>query len=223
VKDYADYLSEYKHLRDASRELNHRIVRSLQRDELLEGAKKLGMLKNGVLVFESDDQTSLLMDYCLYNVLRGGQTVVERFMAASPPLPGSDESRILEANRKAWYSVFEITSTEFAVGVGLRDLLKQQDFFMMDTNFGRSARAGYLLATRVMPYGDYLTSGGAALPMANKPTLDKVVKKLHKKLPDQKIRLEKLTRRQEAEFSAYMIAECRRASQESQIKYQDAR
>ena len=33
-----------------------------------EGARRLGILSNDDFVFDSEDQTNVLMDYCIYNV-----------------------------------------------------------------------------------------------------------------------------------------------------------
>jgi hypothetical protein len=61
----ANLLARYKHLRQVGLELNTRLAKSLSRDALDEGGKKLGILKGKVLTLDTEDEIAVLMDYCL--------------------------------------------------------------------------------------------------------------------------------------------------------------
>ena len=73
----AEIITRYKHLRAVGRNLNHKLVKRLSKDDLDKAGKKLGILQSGVLVFNSEDESSVLMDYCLYDVRRNGRNAVE--------------------------------------------------------------------------------------------------------------------------------------------------
>ena len=79
-------LARYKHLRVVSRNLNSKLVESLSRDVLYEGGRKLGILKGKTLVFDSEDETSVLMDYCIYDVRRNGCNAVEQYETKPVPV-----------------------------------------------------------------------------------------------------------------------------------------
>src|SRR5919199_1754 len=97
----ARLLARYRHLRQVGLRLNNRLVEALPRDVLDEGGKKLGILRKNVLTLDSEDELSVLMDYCIYDVRRRGVNAVERYLAESPPPPDSDERVLLEAMRQA--------------------------------------------------------------------------------------------------------------------------
>jgi hypothetical protein len=71
---------EYRTARSVGRELNHKLVKRLGKDVLDEGGRKLGLLKRGTLVFESEDEMAVLMDYCIFNVYRNGRNAAEQYL-----------------------------------------------------------------------------------------------------------------------------------------------
>ena len=57
----------------------------------------IGIRHNGVLVFASEDMSSVLMDCCLYDWFEHGRNVVQRYSEAHPAKPGTDEGYLLLA------------------------------------------------------------------------------------------------------------------------------
>ena len=121
--DRTEVISRYKHLRTVGRNLNHKLVERLSKDVLYEGGKKLGILQRNTLVFNSEDETSVLMDYCIYDVYRNGRNAVEQYLVDSAPTPESDEMACLRAMQKAVYSLFVVESVMRGFGATVRDLL----------------------------------------------------------------------------------------------------
>ena len=161
----AELLARYKPLRRAGVALNSRLVKTLSRSVLDEGGKKLGILKGNVLTLDSDDELSVLMDYCIFDVRRRGLNAVERYLQKSPPAPDSDDDALLQAMRQARYSLFAAEALEPGLGVHVRDLLADEALFLVDLGFSRTATVGMILAARVMaPEGVTITTG-AALPV----------------------------------------------------------
>ena len=80
VINRAEIISRYKHLRAVGRKLNHKMVERLSKDVLHEGGKKLGILRKNVLVFNSEDESAVLMDYCIYDVRRNGRNAVKQYL-----------------------------------------------------------------------------------------------------------------------------------------------
>jgi len=62
-RDLKDIVARYKRLRPVRLRLNNELVQRLPIDALKEGAKRIGMLRNGTFVFENEDESSVLMDY----------------------------------------------------------------------------------------------------------------------------------------------------------------
>ena len=152
-------LPVYLRLRQAGLRLNHKLVGTLSKEALHEGARRLGMLHGETLVFDSEDETSVLMDYCIYNLYSGGKNAAQRYLAESPP-GGPDEMIFLQAMQTAYYSILQVTDVERGVGVAVRDLLRGGTGFLVDVGFGSSAQPGWSAAGRVIPLEDFLISGG---------------------------------------------------------------
>ncbi len=160
---HAGLLPTYLQLRKVGLRLGNKLVETLDKDVLEEGGTKLGILRDGAFVLDTEDQSSVLMDYCIYNVYRGGRNAVTRMLEDSPP-SNPDELALLRAQTGAYYSIFRIEEVERGVGVTLLDLLRKDTFFMTDVSMGNSMRDGFGLAGRVIPMDGYSMSGGAMLP-----------------------------------------------------------
>lgn len=164
MTQHAELLARYKHLRQVGLELNNRLVETLPRSVLDEGGKKLGILKRNVLTLDTEDELSVLMDYCIYDVRRKGANAVEHYLTTSPPAGDSDEMVLLQAMRQARYTLVAVEAVEPGVGVHVRDLLRDESLFLVDIGFSRTASRGMVLAARVMaPEGTSITTGAPLL------------------------------------------------------------
>ena len=85
MTDHAALLARYKQLRQVGLALNNKLVATLAKDVLHEGGTQLGILKKNTLVFDTEDEMAVLMDYCLHDVRRGAMNAIDRFLAKSPP------------------------------------------------------------------------------------------------------------------------------------------
>jgi hypothetical protein len=69
---------------------------------------------------------------------------------------------------RATYRVMAIESIEKGVGVGVRDILREDRFFVMDMRMGQTARPDFILAGTVLDFPDFSISAGAILPFPEK-------------------------------------------------------
>lgn len=169
MTDHAELLVRYRRLREVGLVVNNILVKRLNKDILGEGGRNLGILKKGVLVFDSEDETSVLMDYCIHDVRRQGRNVVEQYLTEAPFPPESDEMAFLRAKKDAYYSLFLVEEVEPGVGVLLRDALRGGTKFIMDIGFSRSAAPGVVLAARIMSTENISMTTGASLPLVQIP------------------------------------------------------
>jgi hypothetical protein len=145
------------------------MLERLSKETLHEGASKLGMLEGKTIVFNTEDESSLLMDYCLYDVKRGGRNAVEQYLIDSPPAADSDEMICLQAMQRAKYSVFVVESVQQGLGVSVRDLISDETQVMVDMGFSDTANPGLLFASRLLFHDGFTMSGGAAIPISVVP------------------------------------------------------
>jgi hypothetical protein len=165
ITDSKNIVDRYQRLRQVCMRLNSLLVRRLSPDVLDEGGRKLGILRDGMFVFDNEDQSSVLMDYCIYDVRRKGRNAVEQYLCDSPPEPDSDEMACLRAMQHAIYALAVVLHIEPGVGCHIRNLWTDKTHLLIDIGFSKSARPGTLMATRLLDFGNYVTTSGAALPM----------------------------------------------------------
>jgi len=162
---YRDVAARYQRLRPIRLWLNNELVRRLSRDALDEGAKKLGLLRSGVFVFDNEDETSVLMDYCLYDVYRKGRNVVDQYLADCPFDADSDEMTCLRAMQQATFTLIAILNVEPGVGCQVRNLFTDERRLLADVGFSSTAEPGLVLLTRLLDFDNFVATSGAPLPL----------------------------------------------------------
>jgi hypothetical protein len=163
--DTAEIVAFYKRLRRVRLRLNNELVGRLSRDVLDEGGKKLGILRRGMFVFDTEDESAVLMDYCIYDVYRSSRNAIGQYLQENSPDPESDEMACLQAMREAKYALVLVTGIEPGVGCHIRNLFTDETRLLVDKGFSQTARPGVLLATRLLDFGAFVTTTGAALPL----------------------------------------------------------
>jgi len=186
-------VERYLHLRALSVEIATKIMKTIPRRALDEIGDALGIMRDGVLVFESMDMSSVLMDCCLYDWFEGGRNVVQRYAEEHPAKTGTEEFFLLDAFLKAKFSLLLPQSVVPGAGLHCLDVLdrekagslppyseqahggagrefnKPAELFLMDIALSRTLDWSRIaLATRTIPIGEFWMSGGGALPLTNK-------------------------------------------------------
>ncbi len=165
--DETRLVARYQRLRQVGWKLNNEVLpKYLPRPALEICAKKLGLWRRGTVVFEYEDEMSVLMDYCLHDFRPKAGNAVQQYSAEANPDPGSEEYIVLKAMRGSFYTLVQVTRVFPGVGIGVIDLLAQGcEYLLVDIGFGGSAREGWVLATRILPYVGFVTTSGAGLPV----------------------------------------------------------
>jgi hypothetical protein len=161
-------VEQYRRLRALSRDLNSKMITTVPHQAYDDIGDALGILRDGTLVFETEDMSGVFMDCCLYDWFENGKNLVRRYAETHPAKPGTGESCLLNAFTRAKYRILLVKSAVPEAGVYCHDILADEDLFLMDMAFSRIPNsAGAMLATRTMPLGEYWMTGGAALPVNN--------------------------------------------------------
>lgn len=160
-----DIVAHYQRLRPIRLRLNNELVRRLSRDVLNDGAKRIGILCGGTFVFDNEDEMSVLMDYCVYDVYRKGRNAVEQYLCDCPPDLDSDEMACLHAMQHATYALVAVFRIEPGVGCHVRNLFTEETRLLVDVGFSRTAQPGAVIATRLLDFGGFVATSGAALPV----------------------------------------------------------
>jgi hypothetical protein len=158
-------LERYRHLRATMRELHSQLLDTLQKDTVTKCGRKLGFMVDGTLVFKNEDESSVLMDYCLYEGWSGQHNAISRFLDQQPYDPGSDEMVMLEAMSRARYSLLQVESVAKGVGVNCRDLLRGDGGSIVDEGLGNTACPGVVFGCHLVMLPKMSITTGAPLPI----------------------------------------------------------
>lgn len=164
-------VGQYRRLRAAALDLNYRIAQTIPQRAYREIGDAIGIRHNGVLVFETEDMKSVVMDCCVFDWLENGKNHVRHFAESHVAGLGPEESSVLAAYLQAQYRILVVESLVPDAGVHCRDILNKERLFLMDVAFSRSLTVGNTIATRTVPFGDYWITTGAALPIPSSKTV----------------------------------------------------
>src|ERR1700722_3133730 len=101
MTDHSGLLGRYRRMREVRFRLNNLLVKTIPKKTLDECGRILGFFRKGVLFFETEDETSLLMDYCIYYPQPGGRNLVAKPLKKPPPPADSDEMLALQSMTQA--------------------------------------------------------------------------------------------------------------------------
>ena len=172
--DDDDYM-RYKRLRALGKQLNSRLIQRLHKKEIYRGAKDLGLLRNKTLVFNSVDDASVLMDYCIHNP-SGKKSCIDLYIEQSSLEQVSDEMLLLKALRESFFSIVQVRRTEKGYLCYVQDVLRDQDIVLADVGLGSSSALGLLIAARLMkiPGSNYFMTTGAPMQIQDKWVIDAI-------------------------------------------------
>ncbi len=156
-------IEKYKKYRHAQRKLNQKILETgLTRDLILEGATLLNIVQGDVLMFESEDESSVLMDFVLHDCKVNNKSIVETYREKGGW--NKIEKEILDALISSYTSLFRITSVSKKDSiVWLNDLLNEKDGIpLTDILFSKTAFPRALLFTRLVQFADFNMSSGVS-------------------------------------------------------------
>ncbi len=160
-----EILARYRHLRAISTRHHTEALRFLSRSALLEQARQLGLTTGERLVAESMDEFTLAVDLAIYTTRPGRSRAIDRYAGAAQLQPGSDEALVLEAMRRARFSVWRVERRHEVVGLVAQDLLRQDEAWLVDEAMERSAPEGMAAAMRLCTPDAFAMTSGVIVPV----------------------------------------------------------
>ena len=216
VLDYEAIAVRYRRMRAISFGLNKILCDYVSKEGMESTSKKLGIWRKGILVFDDEDQAAVLFDQAIHGYFANGRNAVDDYLADHPPQPDSDQQAMLAAIQQSFYSLFRVEKIVPQVGVHVEDILRECRHFMADVGFSQSAVKGLVLATRVLPFENFIMTGGAALPV-DAGTLVNIVRlpALNRLWQD----IEAMPKQKLADVTAEIIRLCLKGNSSQAISY----
>ena len=162
VRDTATRIGEYKMYRRMSIALLRKIMNAcLTRDVVMASARLLSIARGeNTLLFETEDETAILMDFALNDYTVNNRNTVEIY---KDKIGGGNkiEKELLDAFIASNTSLFKITAiSEEENTLFLRDLVNERDASLLDIGLSTTSDPGFLLFVRLVQLKHFnMTSG----------------------------------------------------------------
>jgi len=160
-----EVLARYRHLRAISTHHHTEAMNFFSRPALLEQARHLGLAVGETLAAESFDELTLAFDLAIHTARPDHTRAVDRYARAAQLQPGSDEALVLEAMRQARFSLWRVERRHEVVGLVVRDLLRQDELWLVDEALERSAPEGMVAAMRLCTPDAFAMTCGVIVPV----------------------------------------------------------
>lgn len=177
-----DLIETYKTYRRSSIRLTQKIMDTcLKRDVVMKSAKLLGIVRGGTLIFESEDDTGVLMEFALYDYKVNNKNTIAIYRD-TVGWENEIEKEILDVRLKAYSSLFKVISiSKKEKTLLLHDILDKKDnITLIDISLSESAIPGMLLFTRLVPCKEFTMSSGISFAFPGR--LEKTLLKRYKVL-----------------------------------------
>ena len=160
-----EVLARYRHLRAISTHHHTEAMNFFSRPALLEQARHLGLAAGEMLAAESFDELTLAFDLAIHAARPGHTRAVDRYAGAARLRPGSDEALVLEAMRRARFSLWRVERRHEVVGLVVQDLLREDEAWLVDEALERSAPEGMVAAMRLCTPETFAMTCGVIVPV----------------------------------------------------------
>jgi len=165
MAEHNELVHRYKQFRQITLKLHSALPKYLSKRAFDKCGKKLGIMRNDTLIFDDEQDMAVFIDYCIYDYRENGVNAVSRYLADSKAETDSDEYRVLKAMSESFYTLVQVEDVLPGVGVGAIDLLGEKKFLLIDMGFSATAEQEVIIATRILPFEDFVMTSGAALPV----------------------------------------------------------
>lgn len=155
----------YKKYREINRNFQNIIPKTLKKEVIQKCGQRLGIMKGNTLIMSHEDEICVLMDHCIYDHYENGKNAVQRYMDDLQPLVGSDEYIVLKAMSEAFYTIVQVTEVKPKAGVFVDDIFNDRQYLLVDFGLSKSAVRGMAIATRIIPFDDFVMTSGVPLPV----------------------------------------------------------
>jgi hypothetical protein len=155
-----DVRNTYLRLRRAQRSLNEQLFREIGKAGMQDCARALGFWGNGIMIFDEEDDVSLLADFAIHEHKEGRAAIEKRMTSAEV---SHDERVVLTAMLNSRFTLFGVTEIVPDVGARALDLLSEEPFLLADVNLSETGSRGIIMAAHLLPCETFVMTSGAPL------------------------------------------------------------
>ena len=132
----------------------------------MEQARRLGVARGRTLILGAEDELTFVFDLALYARHGGRKRPLDRYAASQRLAPDSDEARVLEAMLAARFALIRVERCHPEAGLIVSDLMRKEEFWLVDEGMEATAPIGLKMATRVYSPDEFHMAAGVFVPLA---------------------------------------------------------
>lgn len=160
----AEVLTRYRHFREISKQHHSAALDFLSKDAIMSQARRLGLVHGKTLLLDSMNDLTLAFDLTIHTAPKDRSRAIDRYARAVRLAPGSDEGLVLEAMRRARFSIIGILRRHDVAGLIVEDLFRGGEFWLVDEGLESSLPEGAALATRLYTPDGFAMTAGVLVP-----------------------------------------------------------
>jgi hypothetical protein len=158
-------LARYRQLREISMQHHSAVMKFLSRDAVFQHARRLGLTLSRTLFLDDIDQLAFAFDLAIHTAPRGRSRAIDRYAGSVRLAAHSDEALVLEAMRRARFSVVVVKRRHPAAGVIVKDLFRDLELWLVDIGIESSLPDGAGFATRLYALDWFAMTAGIIVPI----------------------------------------------------------
>lgn len=161
----AELLARYRRLREVSRQHHSAALNFVSKNAIMSQARRIGLTQGKTLVLDSMDDMYLAFDLAIYTAPRDRSRAIDRYAKAARFTSDSDESIVLEAMRRARFSIIGFVRRHPVAGLIVKDLFRGVEGWLVDEGLESSLPDGAALATRLFTPDRFAMTAGVFVPL----------------------------------------------------------
>jgi hypothetical protein len=158
-------VTRYRHLREISKQHHSAALDFLSKDTIISQARRIGLAQGKTLILDSMDDLNLAFDLAIHTAPKDRSRAIDRYARAARLAPESDEALVLEAMRRARFSIISIVRRHAVTGLIVEDLFRGVEFWLVDERLESSLPDGAALATRLYTPEGFAMTAGVLVPL----------------------------------------------------------
>ena len=141
------------------------MLKFLSNDTMMSQARRIGLAHDKTLILDNMDDLNLAFDLALHTAPKDRSRAIDRYARAARLEPKSDEALVLEAMRRARFSVFTVVRRHAVAGLIVKDSFRSVEFWLVDEGLESSLANGAALASRLFTPEGFAMTAGVLVPL----------------------------------------------------------
>ena len=157
-------LARYRLFREISKRYHHEVLKLTSGDALLRQARRLGLAQGKTLILDDMDEMNYVYDLAIHTAPPERSRAIDRYAKSAGVAKGSDETLVLEAMRRAQFSILLIERRHETAGLIATDLFRGCEVWLVDIGLESSMSDGEVMATRLFTPEHFSMTAGVNVP-----------------------------------------------------------